>query len=91
MSEPDESGVVYVRADIETDEPLAYVEVVDSGDVVYQHGSGPEILRENEENAVFSLNWQAMEEVVVSGSLKITGTEVIWDVPLDRGAQVTVK
>lgn len=89
VSAPNEDGTVNVQVDIESNEPLAYVDIVDSGDVVYQHANETEILRESEEHAVFSLNWQAFEEMFFSGSLKITGSDVIWDVPLDRSAKVT--
>jgi hypothetical protein len=77
-------GLFKVHAAIESDEPLAYVEVLDNDDVVYSHAKDA-AWRENDTEVVISFRWQSTDlssrPRQIAGEIVLEGTNGRWLIP----------
>jgi hypothetical protein len=73
-------GFYEVKGSLAEDEPLAYVEVMDSGDVIYSHDNKPFQWRETDNQVVININRQALfgRTLNVNGSIELAGAEGKW-------------
>jgi hypothetical protein len=86
-------GLFKVHAKIESDEPLAYVEVLDNDDVVYSH-SKDATWREDENEVVISLRWQSTDlssrPRQMAGDIVLEGATGRWLIPKAANAPVAL-
>lgn len=73
-------GFYQLEGTFTADEPLAYVEVMDCGDVIYSHSKEVSQWRENENHAVININWQSLygRTFKLNGSIELSGAEGQW-------------
>lgn len=76
-------GTRLVSADIQTQEPLASVEVVaDDGDVVYSYPLPTDNIHagwhENADQIILSINWQSFPVINLDGSIKLKNAQGRW-------------
>ena len=72
-------------AQFASNEPLAYVEILDNDDVIYSHEMTNPMPRETDQTAVFRVDWQSLEHLKnarpLRGSMTLKGAEGSWQVP----------
>jgi hypothetical protein len=72
-------GMYQLKVSCAAEEKLAYVDVMDCGDVVYSHQKNFS-WRENERDVVIYINWQSLPYRIfkINGSIELTGTKGNW-------------
>ncbi len=89
VSTPDAQKTRTVTAQFATNEPLAYVELLDNDDVVYSAAANDE-WRENAEQVILSLAWQShhatSKPLVVPGSIALQNATGRWQTFEGRNA-----
>ncbi len=98
VSAPDAHNTRTATARFATNEPLAYVELIENGDVVYS-ASANDQWRENADQVVLSLTWQShhatSKPLVVPGSITLQNSTGRWlsfdgrNAPVIKGQTVT--
>jgi hypothetical protein len=73
-------GFYQLEGSFAAEEPLAYVEVMDCGDVIYSHSNKAFQWRETETHVVVNINWQSLygHTFKLNGSIELSGVEGQW-------------
>ncbi len=81
----EQDGRRTVGVKFDAGEPLAYLEVLDNDDVVYSHSSPLPEWRENADQVIVSLKWQALpartDAVTLNGEIALEKTTARWNLP----------
>jgi len=82
LSSKGNDGTEIFGASIKTEEPLAYVEILDNDDVIYSFDPKNDFIwRENPEYKVISMAFQSYSEYMLNGSVSVENADAKWLLP----------